>query len=121
MKQTSENIAWMTRKLALFSHYPNFPKTDDALEETAKRVLKFVHNRPKCDILRDAQPPDMRTLYPVNATNTENDVDFLFDWISEQRKFFPVILEMRQFYQQSLPPADGKEVALPVAYEGADE
>lgn len=111
MEATPENIAWMLSRVEVFSHYPNFPKTDRGVEEMCRRVLKFVHNKPiKCP-----------KLAPKSEGNLVNDVDALLNWIADECEFFPLPVVMRRWYQRYFPPADSLEVPDSADYAGGEE
>jgi len=110
VEQTPENIGAIVARLGLYAHYPNFPKTDEAVEELAKRMLKFLHNKPlPCGALAGSDEN--------GRSHSINDVDALFDWIAEENRFLPLPVDMRYWHGRYFPPADGKEATTAFASE----
>ena len=100
MQITTANIRLINNKLAAFAGRKGFPTEPAAVENNARAILRFVHGKRVNEIVKMEHP---------EIHGNPIDIDWLMDEATDQIEDYPQPVQLRQIYQEFLPPADGKE------------
>jgi hypothetical protein len=100
---TEEEIARAVEKLSdAFSERQGFPKTGTSLQLTAKGFCRIVWQKHCTEI-----PPLGGQPHPKLGDVVDDD--WLIESILERHMRFPALIEFRKFYENYLPPHDGRD------------
>ena len=107
-----DNIAWALERLAQFAEWPRFPDNDSALQGRAKSFLRLVHNKTAEEIMDDALRDNPTREMGIDWSRkgiapTDNDAEWILDYIRENLDEFPLPVHMREIYVMigKIPPA----------------
>ena len=103
MSPTKADLAWAMKKLNAFSDRRGFPAREhpEAFEAHARAFLRIVHNKRISQIIGQPHP---------EIPGDENDGDWLIAEALDRYLFYPQPIQLRELYQEYLPPSDKKTV-----------
>jgi hypothetical protein len=106
MEINAQTRDWALKKLLVFRTWKNFPKDPAGIEVRVRAFLRLVHNKPIREILCPAgtQPVEI-DWQEIGLDPEQTDVDWILDRILETCDSFPLPIEMREMYEEKLPPA----------------
>ena len=102
---SDEDLAWAAGQLERFKHLRGYPDPEThgaAFQSNCEALLRIVWRKPVAEIIGEAHPDLPGDGNPIDA-------EWLIEEALDRLDHFPLPIELREIYQEYLPPRDGKE------------